>query len=58
MKTVNKKLIAVSSSGEELWEITYAELSDDDCVGESDKEIANFAEGSSAVGDVSRGGFI
>jgi hypothetical protein len=33
-------------------------MSDDYYVGESDKENANVAEGSFAVGDVSRWGFI
>ena len=58
MKTVNKKLVTVNSSEEDLWESPYAELSDDDYVGERDKGIANVAEDSFAVGDVSRGDFI
>lgn len=58
MKSVNKKLITVNSSAEELWEIPHVEMSDDDYIGESDKEIANVAEGSFEVGDVSRGDFI
>lgn len=58
MKSVNKKLITITSSEEKLWEIPCAELSDDDYVGERDKEIANVAEESFAVVDVSRGDFI
>ena len=58
MKTVNKKLITINNSEEKLWEIPYAELSDDDYVGERDKEIANVAGESFAGGEVSRGDFI
>jgi hypothetical protein len=58
METVNKKLINVNSSEEKLWEIPYAELNGDDYVGERDKGIADIAEESFAVGDVSKKDFI
>jgi len=58
MKTLNKKLINVNSREEKLWEIAYAELSGDDCVGQTGKETEDIAEESFAVGDVSKGDFI
>jgi hypothetical protein len=42
---VNKKLITADRSEEELSEFLYEELSNGDYVEESDKEIANVAQG-------------